>query len=300
MSVKVTNEFHPVSLECWKPIGETYIDPYDRHQDVPADTEGALKINTTSFDEAARFALNDVDKNIHDPLVRMMAEQAILGTIGEQVMRNSDSYGRLMLSLDSFFDEEKIKREESIFDGSADPAEFVDFLYRNPELEAVEIARRTHVGNWAVRELIDAPVRRNLDSVDGIETERSLEASKYKIKQFKFAQDTDGKIHRRIVGERKRVVRSHFGGKVLTIVRNSFLLNYEHDAMPDELKEQILDVDPQNNGDRYEYDYSQEFDYLREPLEGYITNKDVHNKPEWALPMVTTYYSTLASARREQ
>lgn len=298
MSVKVASEFHPVSLECWKPTNETFIHSDDRHQLVSADTEGALKITMTSFDEATRYAISDVERNVQDPAIRVMAEQAILGTIGDQATRNSDSYTRLMISQDSFFDEQKIKREESIFDGSASPAEFVSFLYRNPELEAVETARLTHVGNWAVRNVIDAPVRRNLDASEEIESERSTRRSKYKIKQFKHAYDANGEIQRRILVERKRDVRTHFGGKVLTVVRNSLLINYEHSSIPDDVRENIMNVDPRNNGNLYEYDYNQECDYLHEPLEDHITNKDVASKPDWALPLITTYYSVLAEARR--
>jgi hypothetical protein len=298
MSVKVASEFHPVSLECWKPTNETFIHANDRHQLVSADTEGALKITMTSFDEATRYAIDDVERTIHDPTIRIMAEQAILGTIGDQAMRNSDSYTRLMISQDSFFDEQKIKREESIFDGSASPAEFVSFLHRNPELEAVETARLTHVGNWAVRNVIDAPVRRNLDASEEIESEPSDQLSKYKIKQFKHAYNGDGEIQRRILVERKRNVRTHFGGKVLTVVRNSLLVNYDHPSIPDDVRAIIMNADPQNNGELYEYDYNQECAYLREPLEDHITNKDVASKPDWALPLITTYYSVLAEARR--
>lgn len=279
MFLRIERDYHPLSLDVWS---------QDEH-------------GLSSYNIAREFAHAESKIAIREPLERDIAESALLATITDQAARNSSALYRFTHTPGengTFIHDNKKASDNSYYlKGGATPDQYVAFLQRNPELEAIEIARRTHVGNWAVRKTIDAPVREYLDDNEDIDTMRtSDEPSIYKIKQFCRASDETETMRRARI-ERKRIVRQHFGGNVLTVVRNMLLVDYTHPDVPDEVRKTIEDSNPFTSEGGQNYDYDEVCDYLHDPLEPHITGRDSNSKPEWVKPLLTTYYTTLKESR---
>lgn len=220
-----------------------------------------------------------------DRLCRDLAARALFATVADQSGRNN-RYMELSELAQSIPDSES----ENVYyymRGDKSPDEMVDFLYSHPNLRAAEIARLTHVNNWDVREVIDQPVRESLDRAP-LDTQRVATMPYYKIKMF----DPEGAIV-----ERKRVVRKHFGGQVLTVIRNSLLIDYHDATLPDEVYGYVRSEHVKINDRDKDYDYSQESDFLKGALEDHMRDRQFEDKPTWAVPLLTTYYSTLSEHR---
>lgn len=286
MFFRLENEFHPLSLDVWS---------IDQH-------------GLSSYDLAREYAEFDADTSIDNPVEREIAKGALWATIADQAVRNGDGLSRYVNNIKNYTELEDESeydnlvskaylRDEDYLKARVPPDELVDFLSKNPEIESIEIARRTHLAKWAVRDIIDAPVRRHLDANSSIDSQPTPdESSVYKLKQFCYDNNGDESASRARI-ERKRVIRQHCGGKVLTIVRNMLLVDYKNPALPADVRDSIIDANPIHHDKDYMYDFDQECEYLHEPLEAHITNRDQDAKPKWVTPMLTTYYSTLREVR---
>lgn len=98
-----------------------------------------------------------------------------------------------------------------------------------------------------------------------------------------------------VLVDRKRTVRQHFGGSVLTIVRNSIIL-HDHDAdMPSEVRDIVLsereDARRKRKKNEPEYGYNTHIPALYDHLEEHLARRDTNSKPDWIIPILTTYYA---------
>lgn len=267
---------HPLALDTWGIIYET--------QRFEAQTTDTLAIGVSSFDMARLTAERAVEQ-IESETQRALARRALLATVTEQASRNNKgSLSRELLG--------KYRNEVN---GDSDPASMVKMLHEYPIIGAIEIARNTHVGEWNVQQETDQPVRRSLDTVPDTErVDSENKPPRYKIKLF----DDDGAMV-----ERKRVVRSHYDGKILTIIRNCMLIDYHSDEMPSKLRK-YMTSEHSASRKQADYDFTKESKKLKDELENYVTFRESYEeseKPEWVIPLLTTYYSVdLAEAARQR
>jgi hypothetical protein len=232
------------------------------------DIEGQ-KIN--SFMMALRTIDYEVQKIEHDQL-QEFASRALYHITTKQAMTN-------------YADVEPSEEYMEAAVGASDQPTMIRMLHEYPELASVEIARKTHVGVWNVQNIIDKPVRGAIDTVE--DTERVDGKSRYKIKMF----DEAG-----VLIERKNDVRSHFGGKVLTVIRNCLLIDYSSKDMPETLRrylESEHDTLKSSKDNRVDYDYDLVHDQIGAELEDYVQNRspDGKKEPKFVVPLLTTYYS---------
>lgn len=262
------SDYHPLALDTWNTRGT--ID--DDQTTAPGVTgESSYITGLKTIDEAVNVIPCEVQ--------RTLAQNALLATLADQAARNHQ--GNLPLSL--------VEEYGDAVAGHSDQAKMIAMLNDYPEIGSLEIARNTHIGVWNVQEKVDKPVRASLDTVP--DTIRIHEAPRYKIKLF----HEDGAMV-----ERKRTIRSHYGGKILTVVRNCLLVDYYSPSIPDDLLGYMQEEQKKTLDRTKDYDYTQESKALFDALESYVAFKAGQAsanglvKPEWALPLLTTYYSTNA------
>lgn len=174
------------------------------------------------------------------------------------------------------------------------PAELVSFLLWERDLESIEIGRRTHPLAWDTQEEVDFPIRSSLDQEPFLITQRAKSPPIYRIKDLN-AVDTSDQSFMQI--DRKRTVRRHFGGRVLTIVRNSVVLHNSDpsDRLPDEIQK-LIKEERQELRSNPKYDYDRRSDELEQLLEPHMANRSSDDKPAWIVPLLTTYYSVKIDA----
>lgn len=180
--------------------------------------------------------------------------------------------------------------------GKKSPAELVLFLHVTDKLQSIETARRTHL-DWNVYPDVDRPVRSDLDDNPILYTQAIKSEPLYRIKNLNVVNRSDNYF---VQIDRKRTIRQHFGGNVLTVVRNSLVLHNRDGSMPREIREYIRGersdaMDRSNHRDLGDYDYDKHSEVLHAHLEEHILNRKTSEKPTWAMPILTTYYA----ARRE-
>ena len=231
-----------------------------------------------SFHNASKV-IGERVKAIKNERKREMADLALLGRLATHSSRNHGGFTRVQHTLD---DTDRQKYQD-VINGEADAPAYIRFLHAYPAQKSIEIARLIHPGDWDVRGAIDAPVRTSLaDPQHELDTQFLSRESHYKIVQF-------GDVFDMATVERKRVSMSHFGGNVLTVVRNSVLIDTNH--APEDLKTHILHE--KEKAAKENYDYDQHSDEIRLALENHMRVRVANDKPRWAIPLMTTYYSAL-------
>ena len=187
-----------------------------------------------------------------------------------------------------------LTREHTPFvQGQKEPAELIQFMMGIHELKSIEIGRRTHARTWNTQAYVDMPIREKLDYAGALATQVQKSKPLYRLKNLD-ARDVSDNYFVQI--DRKRTVRTHFGGQVLTIVRNSLVLhNTGTVKMPPSLIDFIRDERYRSLTDAG-YDYDEHAEQLRAELEEHVANRDNNNKPEWAIPIQTSYYSAMEDA----
>ncbi|RYF29315.1 MAG: hypothetical protein EOO17_01705 [Chloroflexi bacterium] len=264
-----TADHHPIAIDAWAPSRK-----------IVDDKDGT---RTTLGPSSYLRAINVIEgsaNRLQDNAMYSLASRALMATIADQSDRNSHEY----------ISSEIRERYATEIAGDSSPAAMIQMLHEHPAFGAVEIARKTHVAQWDTQSVIDTPVRDSIDS--GVaQTRREKSDPKYKIKMF----DENG-----VMVERKRIIRTHYNGEIMTIIRNCLLLDYASADMPLRLKRKMR-AEHKTVADRdKDYDYSEESTALRDALEAYVgmrgTSIDggMQDKPEWAIPLLTTYYSTRA------
>lgn len=252
---------HPLSLNAW----HTFVDAIDAMRDAVRPEENPVFRGNSDLAQFTIYALR--------------------GALASQAEANHTQY---LSIVDSLTDD-----EADYVQGSKSPSELVGYLMWHNELESIEISRRTIPGIWNTKQLVDGPVRADLDDARVLGTKKRKSQAAYRIKTFNFTDQLDRTF---VMVDRKRVVRQHFGGQVLTIVRNSIII---HDAFEDEkskLPENIknfLDQERSAAGDakKGDYNYNKHHDELVGFLEPIISNTKESSKPAWAIPAQTTYYA---------
>ncbi len=189
--------------------------------------------------------------------------------------------------------------ETEFIEGHRSHAELVGYLLRHDPLESIEIARRTHPRTWDTGTEVDAPVRANLDDYAGIGTEKFKSPPVYRVKNLNVVDSTNNDRYF-VQIDRKRTIRHHFGGLVLTVVRNSLVIhdNDMEARLPNELRQYISDERNRAVSDG-KFNYDQHYDMLEEYVEPHILNRNEGDKPGWVIPILTTYYSVKLSAIKE-
>lgn len=264
------SDYHPLALDTWSlTVNKRYVDNGNGESILVGDSSFSMAQKTV--EEAVDFIECDVR--------RSLALRALLATVTDQAARNHRS--NLPASMFELYGDAVA--------GDSSQAKMIAMLHDYPVIGSMEVARRTHYGIWNVQDKVDRPVRASLDSVP--DTGRVYEEPRYKIKIF----DDDGAMV-----ERKRTIRKHYGGKILTIVRNCMLVDYHSSDMPDELLEYMIDEQKTTLDRTKDYDYTQESTMLHGALEQYVGYKgelsdgDKSQEPDWVVPFLTTYYSTYA------
>ena len=245
-------------------------------------------------DHSYTNALDVIDERvevIQDLYQRQLAHGALMSLVLRQAARNQGRFSATRLGLS----DEEISQHDEVIGGHADAPDYIRFLNRYPQQLAVEDARLIHPNDWDVRDFIDTPVRDSLiDASAELDTELSTEKSHYKIAQFSDSLSED--IPLSIVVDRKRIVMSHFGGSILTVVRNSLLVDTR--LAPESLREHIFDEQAARarlEEERGTYDYDQHSTVIEGELEDYLRARNLADKPEGVIPLMTTYYSALKS-----
>lgn len=229
--------------------------------------------------------------NIDESYQRELAHAALMSLVLKQTVRNQGQFSATQESLD----EDELALYDAVIGGDAETHEYVHFLRCYPQQLSVEGARLIHPNDWDVRDFIDAPVRDALtQSRAELDTELMLTGSYYKIAQFSDSLFADDPLS--VTVDRKRVVMSHFGGEILTIVRNSMLIDTS--SAPDDLRRYI--VDEQKRRDlltekKKGYDYDRHDAVIGNELESHLRLRNIEEKPAWIIPLMTTYYSALKS-----
>lgn len=182
---------------------------------------------------------------------------------------------------------------EPYIQGDMMPSDLVLFLYATRGLESIEIARRTH-HDWNVYTTVDEPIRKNLDQNPILYTNSIKSDPLYRIKNLNIINHVDD-YYAQV--DRKRTVRQHFGGKVLTIVRKSLVLHNHNGKMPREVRQHIREEREKVLNDRRarekdsSYNYDKHSMILYDHLEDHILNTRVEKHMSWAVPILTNYYS---------
>ena len=259
----VKNPNAPIALDCWAPGPSSYV-------------------------QARAVIQDEVSKSSLPERLRKPAEKALYARIADHSNDNYYHFDELMQSQDEKL-QARIAADETFRErtlGYGTHGELVTFLRDYPLLRSIEIARLTHVNNWETRADIDDVVRADLDTMSGLETVEASDDSHYKIKGL--IQDD---AHMPVV-ERKRIVRSHFGGSVFTVVRNSLLIDMADAGLPTKLRHSIEEQQLQVRKAR-DYNYDAHSKGLKKLLEDHMIERDPENKPTWAIPLLATYYSAL-------
>lgn len=231
-----------------------------------------------SFHNASKV-IGERVRAIKNERKREMADLALLGRLATHSSRNHGGFTQVQHMLG---DTDR-QRYQDVVSGDADAPEYIRFLRAYPAQKSIEVARLIHPGDWEVRGAIDTPVRTSLvDPQHGLDTQFLPRESHYKIVQF-------GDVFDMATVERKRVSMSHFGGDILTVVRNSVLIDTNH--APDDLKDHILQEKEKASKENYNYD--QHSSEIQLALEDHMRIRDADNKPRWAIPLMTTYYAAL-------
>lgn len=185
--------------------------------------------------------------------------------------------------------------EHDYIEGNRSPAELTGYLMWHSELESIEIARRTLPRVWNTKPFIDGPVRSDLDDAKGLGTKKRKSSALYRIKDLDLWGNPNN-LFTQI--DRKRVVRQHFGGNVLTIVRNSIILQNTEDLSPEVYE--IITKERRRAKEDKSYSYDEPQDALGELLEPYVRTRNDSEKPSWMVPILTTYYSVKKEAIKDE
>jgi hypothetical protein len=187
-------------------------------------------------------------------------------------------------------------RHDPYIHGDKTPSELTLFLQVTDRLQSIEIARRTS-RHWNMYREADRPVRSDLDEHPLLYTKSLKSEPLYRVKNLNINDPNDQHF---VQIDRKRTVRQHFGGAVLTIVRNSLVLHDAGGTMPKEIRQFIdeqreLALDQSRREAGTDYDYDMHSDLLRDHLEDHVTHRSNNVQPSWAIPIATGYYA----AKRE-
>lgn len=259
----------PIALDCWTPGENSYI-------------------------AAQQTVIAEVDSSNLDEHLKLPAEHALYARIADHADDNFQHFAKLtdQLQAQGMLGDFTAEHAELVA-GHATPAEFVQFLHDYPILGSIEIARRTHPGRWDTRREIDNYVRGSLDdTVSGLDTAKRKNTAHYKIKGLGAGDSEHPTI------ERKRVIRSHFGGQVLTLVRNSLLIDMQSRDVPGGVREYIAQERRKlrsRNVDDSEYNYDGHSSLLKKKLDDHMIHREMGEKPTWVIPLLSTYYAAFSS-----
>lgn len=239
------------------------------------------------YNQLRSTAENEVS-NIENHTVSNFALGCLLGRIAHDANSNATHLDKFLSTLS--MEQQRMFREKhaSILAGDAEPHDFVSFLYDNPGIVSAEIARRTHANVWNTRREIDNSVRTSL-SLLGEDTAKNKFDPRYKIRQF--SEDPDNLL---VMIDRKRTVRTHFGGDVLTTLKNSLIVDTTDATIPSTLRRYLVDQKRHSVSNHENFRYDDARSEIASALEPHMKDREIDGKPTWATPLVTTYYSHVA------
>jgi hypothetical protein len=223
------------------------------------------------FDPAKDAFLGD------NPALTAFMTNALYDRIAQQSQENYGQYLRI---------EPRLTDDHTEFtQGNKSPAELTLFLFVTQNLQSIETARRTR-RQWNVYDEVDHPVRSDLDANPLLYTKAIKSAPLYRIKNLNVADRADQYY---VQIDRKRTIRQHFGGRVLTIARNSLVLHNTDKSLPRDIR--ILITDEREKARSGNYDYDEHSDVLHDHLEEHMLHHHDDVGPSWATPIQTSYYA---------
>ncbi len=240
----------------WKPIGVDSWQPYN----YPL----ALEKTQAQIDR-----LDSLGKD-H---CKSLANVALMSSLVRQTIDNVS--GNL--------DIDNIELREKLMRGDCSPDEAIRALAISNTLKSLEVARSTHVGDWNTFPLIHQPIRSAIEEMP--DTEKSKDDSYYKIRTIGHAIEP-GQPSKGVSIDRKRIVYRHMGGKIVTKVVSSVLVDTtDKDGLPREFRK-LLHEAAQGRPD-----IDQEiFPSLGEHLEDAVRTGENHDMTG-LIPLSTIYYS---------
>lgn len=207
---------------------------------------------------------------------------ALQGSLTEQAARNNKIHG---LSID---DKETRYRLRM---GLCQPDEAVRLFHGQPDIDSMEIARLTHVGDWDTNEKIDIPVRTALHEAEDIDTQPLPSDAYYKIRTFGYYEQLPDIAHI----ARKREVASHFGSSVLTVVVNNILIDLKDKHRDSRALRVALHQEARQTEGKF--DRNTRHGYLHDMLDDQVRTRAMDKKPSALIPLSTIYYVTRPEAR---
>lgn len=256
MSRETTTPYHPLALNPWNGGQNSY--------------------------ELAQAAIEERVDSSPDELLRTderlnsFAKHALRARILDHSNANFIQYHRLSTALA----EKGEAPDSNIASGHATPYELVSYLHANPSMESIESGRFTQAGERHIWQFVDMPIQDSLVQ-EGLDTTRIHDSAHYKLKQFDHENPSNAIL------DRKQALFSHFGGSILTVVRNTILMHDTNNDMPRGLRDYL----------GYEYKIvrsgTQDYAYDRVPEAVYagIEKALTMDPPSSAIPLSTTYYS---------
>ncbi len=218
-----------------------------------------------------------------DPDLTRYVRDRLYGLITAQSQANWAQYDRIAPHLSP--------DHQEIVQGTRPPAELTAFLGEVEQADAIEIVRRTLANEWNAWAEVDQPALANLDQAEELDTQTVKSAPLYRIKNLDTVGNKPEALFAQI--DRKQTVRQHFGGRVLTVVRDSIVLynpRTQSAEMPRDLRNLIRDH--RQLARKTDYNYDEHHDIFKEHLEPYLWD---HESPEvpplWAVRSLVTYYS---------
>lgn len=266
---------HPLALNAW------------------GANENSFSAARAAIDAAVDLDADEVDEfYVRYPYLTNFIVNALEQRITAQSNANSAQYHKIVEDVPS--------SETEFVEGDRSPSELVGYLLRHDALESIEIARRTHPRVWNTGSEVDSPVRGDLDGNAKIGTEKFKSPPIYRMKNLNIVDNSNTDQYF-VQIDRKRTIRHHFGGTVLTIVRNSLVIhNSDKDApLPQELRQHVSEERQRAISER-KFDYDRHYDVLENYLEPHILARNEGDKPNWMVPILTTYYSVKIDAIKEE
>lgn len=259
-----------------------------KRRDISPLALDAWKAGAANSYASAIETVDDEVSLIEDDLLRYFVRGALCARIAHDADINAEHLHDYRNETNNLL----TKYDHKMLDGLGTPGQHALYLAQHPVLGSMEFARHTHVGQWNTPHLIDDTVRSSFNKTPGLVTERYKEEPYYKIRQFGVYDQ-----HPIVVVDRKRVVRRHMGRRVITIAKNSLLINTQDQAMRDtegEFYEYLCEQYDVAMGGDQDYDYEQHSEPVKDIVEPHMLTRKLRNKPDWITPLVTTYYGQIA------
>jgi hypothetical protein len=260
MNNREPSSYQPLPLVIWKP----------------------QEVGGESAYMAAYSRVNEEVLRLPEGRLREMGQISLFRSIAVQGDRN-DKVNTLGYLDNQTIDQDLLERAKW---GGAEPDELINVLHQLPHLEAIEIARHTHVGRWDTAKELDVPVAAALLKPH-LGTQLTADMPRFKLKSN--IEDLSAQVI-----ERKQRIAFHLGRSIATIRRINVMVDMEHPEVDSELVNKILNTieDHRQSTNSKAVDHEAHAPRVAQVLQPYL-DLPVDLRPVWLQPLVTTYYSKI-------